>query len=225
MSLDLERKHDWVREFQLNGFVVLRNFLPRDLVDGMRDQLTPLLEAEHAKALADDWGQGRSEGRLALHLEKYVGLPLGPLRDERYSRNPVIEDLVNEILGEGQWKRGWTTVEACWPGSRHMAWHSDQMPGHADDPDRANETIRVTFNIPLVEFGWRTGAMEVLPATHRLPHNWRGLDGVSNIYPHLLRLDPGDAVLRDGNILHRGNAQPGRGAATDAGPDLSQVQR
>jgi len=27
---------------------------------------------------------------------------------------------------------------------------------------------------------------------------------IANVYPHRLRLHPGDAVLRDGNLLHRG---------------------
>jgi hypothetical protein len=202
--VDESRKRAWIREFELNGFVVLRDFLPRDLVQGMHEQLMPLLEVEHKKAVEDGWGRGRSPGRLALHLEQYCRLPIGPLSDERYSANPVIEELVDELLGAGDWKRGWTTVEACWKGSHYMDWHSDQMPAHADDSDCNNETIRVTFNIPLVDFTWRTGAMEVLPATHRMPRNWGGVEQVPNIYPHRLRLDRGDAVLRDGNIFHRG---------------------
>jgi hypothetical protein len=204
VAIDPNQKRAWIREFELNGFVVMRGFLPRDLVRGWREQLMPLLEAEHAKAVADGWSQGRSRGRIALHLEKYVKLPIGPLRDPRFSANPVVEELVDELLGRGQWKRGWTNVEACWKGSEFMDWHPDQMPGHADDPDRANETVRVTYNVPLVDFMWRTGAMELLPATHRIPRNWGGMSDVTNIYPHLLRLDVGDALLRDGNLFHRG---------------------
>jgi len=204
MAIEEKQKAAWLREFDLNGFVVFRNFLPRELVAGMHDQLQPLLDAEYQKSVADHWARGRNVGRLALHLEQYIQLPIGKLRDPLYSRNPVIEELVDELLGKGQWKRGWTNVEACWKGSHYMDWHSDQNPGHGEDEDEDNETVRVTFNIPLVDFTWRTGAMEVLPSTHRLPRNWGSVNEVANIYPHRLRLDRGDALLRDGNILHRG---------------------
>jgi hypothetical protein len=211
MALDERQKRAWIREFQLNGFVVLRGFLPADFVTGMYEQLLPLLEAEHKTAVSDGWAKGRSRGRLALHLEQYIRMPIGPLRDPRFSRNPVIEELVDELLGKGRWRHGWTNVEACWKGSEYMEWHSDQNPGHGEAEDQANETVRVTFNIPLVDFNWRAGAMEVLPSTHRTPRSWGGVNEVANIYPHRLRLDLGDAVLRDGNIFHRGtpNLDPG----------------
>jgi hypothetical protein len=202
--MDAGQKRAWLREFELNGFVLLRNFLPRELVREMYEQLMPLLAAEHKKAVAEGWSAGRSPGRLALHLEQFARLPIGPLADPRYSANPIVEELVDELLGAGNWKRGWTTVEACWKGSQYMGWHSDQMPAHAADPARSNDTIRVTYNVPLVDFTWRTGAMELLPATHRMPRDWGGLDDVANIYPQRLRLDRGDALLRDGNIFHRG---------------------
>lgn len=204
MALDPTQKRAWIREFELNGFVILRGFLSRDVVHRMHEQLMPLLEAEYRKAVADDWSRGRSSGRLALRLEQYVRLPIGPLRDPCFSANPIIEELVDELLGGGQWKRGWTNVEACWKGSEYMDWHPDQAPGHGDAQDQPNETVRVTYNIPLVDFTWKTGAMELLPATHRTPRNWGGPREVANLYPHLLRLDRGDALLRDGNIFHRG---------------------
>jgi ectoine hydroxylase-related dioxygenase (phytanoyl-CoA dioxygenase family) len=46
--------------------------------------------------------------------------------------------------------------------------------------------------------------MEVLPGSHHLPRNWGNVHEIANLYIHQLRLQPGDAVLRDGNILHRG---------------------
>lgn len=204
MAIDPKQKRLWIREFELNGFVVLRGFLPLDLVEGMHEQLAPLLKTKYQNAVADGWGEGRSVCRLALHLEQYAELPIGPLSDPRFSKNPVIEELIDALLGEGQWKRGWTNVETCWRGSQYMGWHSDQTPQHTENPDHANETIRVTFNIPLVDFTARNGAMEVLPATHRTPRNWGAVDDLTNIYPHRLRLDRGDAVLRDGNMFHRG---------------------
>jgi len=204
MAIDPEQKDNWLREFQLNGFVVFRNFLPVDFVEALADELAPLLEAEYAKASKDGWAEGRNVGRMGLHLEQYARLFSGALADDRYQRNPIIEELVDATLGEGQWRRGWTLVEANWKGSGHMTWHSDQRPEDTPDPSGPHEIIRVTFNIPVVDFTWETGAMEMLPGSHHLPRDFGVVDGVDNIYPHLLRLNRGDAIFRDGNILHRG---------------------
>ena len=207
MAIDPEQKRLWLREFRLNGFIVLRDFLPRDFVQAMHDELMPLLDAEHAKAVADGWARGRLPGRLALHIGPFADLMRGALADDRFRRNPVIEELVDAIMGEGRWKRGWTVVEACWKGSTHMTWHSDQKPDDTPDPAAPHETIRMAFNIPLVEFDEETGATEHIPGSHRLPFNaahegpWEELP---NLFGVVLRLRLGDAVLRDGHTLHRG---------------------
>jgi len=43
--IDPVQKDRWLREFHLNGFLVLRDFLSRDLVQAMHDQLLPLVRA------------------------------------------------------------------------------------------------------------------------------------------------------------------------------------
>jgi len=202
VPIDPQQKDRWLRELQLNGFIVLRNFLPVDFVRAMADELSPLLEAEYAKSSRDGFAEGRMVGRMALHLEQYSALLKGALADERYQRNPVIEELVDATMGAGRWKRGWTLVEANWKGSSFMTWHSDQKP--EDTPPGLHRTVRATFNIPLVDFTWETGAMEFLPGSHHLTKDFTGLAGVENIYPHRLRLSLGDAIFRDGNTLHRG---------------------
>lgn len=204
MPIDAKQKDLWLREFQLNGFIVFRNFLPEEYVRTLGNELAPLLEAEYAKARKDDFAQGRATGRLALHLDQYASLLRGALADDRYQRNKIIEELVDATLGEGQWDRGWTLVEAAWKGSTFMAWHSDQKPEDTPDLHGPHETLRVTFNIPLVDFTRQSGAMEMIPGSHHLPRDFSGVDSVPNIYTHLLRLDVGDAIFRDGNILHRG---------------------
>ena len=207
MAIDPHQKELWLHEFQLNGFIVLRNFLPAKLVAEMHDELAPLLEAEHAKALGDDYKKGRGDGRLALHVGPYADLFKGALADDRYRHHPVIEELVDAILGAGSWKRGWTQVEAVWSGAEFMNWHSDQEPEDTPDMDAPHETIRVTYNISLVDVTWANGATEFIPGSHRLPRRYHSsplLLELPQIHPVQLRLDRGDVVLRDGNTLHRG---------------------
>jgi len=207
MAIDPGQKELWLQEFQLNGFIVLRDFLPLDYVDALREQLSPLMLGEYEKAQGDEFSRGRGAGRLAIHLDQYAKLLGGPLDDDRYRRHPVIDELVDAIMGQGSWKRGWTLVEAAWKGSRHMAWHSDQKLDDTPDLDAEHEPIRVTYNIPLTEFSAVNGATEFIPGSHRLPRSaTRDLPilSIPHVFPVLLGLRKGDAVLRDGNGLHRG---------------------
>jgi hypothetical protein len=207
MPIDALQKRLWLREFQLNGFIVLRKFLPPDLVGRMHEELMPLITAEHDKAKDDGFKKGRATGRLSLHIGPFADLMRGALADELYRKNPVVEELVDAVLGQGQWKHGWTVVEACWQGAEFMGWHSDQKIDETPDLEAPHETIRMTYNIPLVDFTWANGSTEFIPGSHRVPrgfHDTTELLQVPNIYPVQLHLERGDAVLRDGNTLHRG---------------------
>ena len=77
MPIDPVQKRLWLREFRLNGFLVLRKFLPVELVQRMHEELTPLLTAEHEKAAEDGYTKGRSRGRLSLHIGPYADLMRG----------------------------------------------------------------------------------------------------------------------------------------------------
>jgi hypothetical protein len=201
------QKQLWLKELELNGFVVLRGFLPVDLVHAMREELAPLLEAEYRQALADGFKKGRGAGRLSLHLGPYADLMRGALADPRYRQHPVIEELVDAVLGPGAWEPHRMVVESVWQGSAFMGWHSDQMPEETARPAEVNRPIRVTYNIPLVDFTWSTGATEFLPGSHHLPRNYNDdfdLRLVPHVWPVRPELRVGDALLRDGHTLHRG---------------------
>ena len=204
MAIDPERKRRWLQEFYLNGFVVLRGFLPVDFVGRLHEELMPLLIAEFNKEESAGWKRGRAKYRLALEVGPFGDLMRGALADDLYRKNPVIEELVTDILGK--WRRGWTQVEVPWKGSRYMNWHSDQTPSETPDMAARHEIVRVTYNLPLVDFTWANGAMELLPGTHWLPRNFLETENIQelNVYPVRLDLRRGDVVLRDGNGLHRG---------------------
>jgi ectoine hydroxylase-related dioxygenase (phytanoyl-CoA dioxygenase family) len=64
----------------------------------------------------------------------------------------------------------------------------------------------VTYNIPLVDFTWANGATEFIPGSHTQPRAFlsHAFLEVPNLYPASPQLRRGDAMLRDGNGLHRG---------------------
>jgi ectoine hydroxylase-related dioxygenase (phytanoyl-CoA dioxygenase family) len=197
----------WLREFRLNGFVVLENFLPVEEVLAFHEQLRPILQGEFAAASLGTAKSLRGAARIAFDLTRYQQVLASPFYTDLYTNNRVIEQLVATILEPaGGWRRGWTQVECPFPGSAYMTWHSDQTLEETPHPDLPNRTVRVTYNIPLVDFTWASGAMEVLPGSHLLPRNDLifAFETLPRLYPVALRLRPGDALLRDGNMLHRG---------------------
>lgn len=207
MSLDPAKKRLWVKELRLNGFVVLRGFLPVEFVEALAGQMEPILRGEYERAQRGESNALRGPNRLSFDVKQYAVLLRGPLADPRYRSNPDVEELVEEVLGpRAGWGYGWSRVEASWKGSEYMAWHSDQVLDETPDPAAPNRTVRVAFNIPITPFTWANGATEYVPGSHLQP--WEFLNDsfldVPNVYAAKPQLALGDCILRDGNCLHRG---------------------
>ncbi|ANM28923.1 hypothetical protein ABI59_03835 [Acidobacteria bacterium Mor1] len=197
MSLDLDQKQRWLREFELNGFVVLRGIVPRTWVRNTYEQLMPVIR-EMIDSRVED---AEHPDRLSLDLDERPDLSEGPLGDDRYFRRcEVVEELVEQVFGGEYWRNVRSNLECVFDGSE---WHTDQTLDETPDPNRQERTIRLTYNVPLVDFTWANGAMEILPGTHRLRRSFGSFDDLVNIYPHRLNLQRGDGVLRDGNCVHR----------------------
>jgi hypothetical protein len=207
VAIDPVLEDRWLREFRLNGFVILRGFLPVAYVEALWEQVLPLLRGEKENGDRGDTPNKRGANRYSFDVGVYAKLLGGPLADPRYLAHPDIEQLVQAILGpRTSWGRGWSRIECAWKGSEHMGWHSDQVVDETPDPSAQNRTVRVTYNIPLVDFTWANGATEFIPGTHLQPRTEVGdpLLDIANVYSVRPDLRRGDALLRDGNTLHRG---------------------
>jgi ectoine hydroxylase-related dioxygenase (phytanoyl-CoA dioxygenase family) len=204
VKLDTSAREQILREFRLNGFVVLRDVLPGELVAAMYEDLAPILATQHKALASGDSKAARGPQRVAFDIDPYCNLLKNTLGHDLYRKNPVVEEVLDDILGT--WRRGWTQVECCWKGSQHMDWHSDQTTEETPDMERQTHTVRVTFNIPLVDFDWRTGPIELLPGSHMQARSFQSYSFVQlpRLYPVAPSLRRGDAILRDGNTLQRG---------------------
>ena len=207
MAIDPQTKDLWLREFRLNGFVILRGFLPVPFVEALWEQMLPILRGEKERGDRGDTPNTRGPHRYSFDVGAYAQLLGGALADERYLAHPDIEELVEAVLGpRTTWGRGWSRVECAFKGSEYMGWHSDQVFDETPDPQSHNRTVRVTYNIPLVDFTWANGATEFVPGSHLQPRSVVDdrLHEIPNVYGVRPDLRRGDAMLRDGNTLHRG---------------------
>jgi len=199
----------WLFEFKLNGIIIFRNFLPVDLVDAMNEQFQKFLSLE---VEMDEKGtplSGRGDNRYAVNVGGLVKQLGGPLDDPRARRNPVIEMLVERIMGP--WRYSNLIVETPCPGSDFMTWHGDMV---RDDPSLQKlpkRTLSMKLQIPLVDVTEQNGPIEVIPGSHRM-HYIEGSDAVAslpNLFSARLLMKRGDCFLRDGDLIHRGT--PNRG--------------
>jgi hypothetical protein len=194
----------WLFEFKLNGIIILRNFLPVDLIDAMNEQFRNFLSLE---VEMDEKGtplSGRGDNRYAVNVGGLVQQLGGPLNDPRARKNPVIEMLVGRIMGP--WRYSNLIVETPCPGSDFMTWHGDMVRDDAALQALPKRTLSMKLQIPLVDVTEENGPIEIIPGSHRM-HYIEGnaaVTGLANLFSARLLMKRGDCFLRDGDLIHRG---------------------
>lgn len=115
--------------------------------------------------------------------------------------HPALLNLCEQVLGN-DWVYEALGVVSSFPGATAQGAHTDaprlfdieQLPG--DLP-----TFALTISIPLVPVDEVNGSTEFLPGTHRVPTSLRANDTFVTS-----RLSPGDSMVWDFMVRHRGQA-------------------
>jgi hypothetical protein len=68
MAIDPVLEDRWLREFRLNGFVILRGFLPVAYVEALWEQVLPLLRGEKEKGDRGDTPNKRGVNRYSFDV-------------------------------------------------------------------------------------------------------------------------------------------------------------
>lgn len=203
-----------------NGFVILRGALPGALVDEMKRAYDAIIADCHASTPGKSLSQlpWRSAGNTVFwivnaRLRAFVRLT-GPFADPRLVVNPFALAVVRQVLGPGIFCNA-VSSDTCLQGSTFQAPHRDI--GFYSN----GQAIGTIVNVPLMHCGAHNGPLEVWPGGS---HLWQrehfarfgvrafdqdvgnpAMEAFAKQIPSLeLDLHPGDVLLRDPGMLHRG---------------------
>jgi hypothetical protein len=178
-----------------DGFCLLPEHFPKELLGAWRESFAPLLE-RHVER--EGHLQNRGPGRY------YVTLPFRePFADPRIYEDEDVLAVVFALVGEDAVLHQLAT-DTPLLGSDYQEVHRDAPPLF---PETGAETppFQLAVNFPLVEVTREHGPFEVARATHMVSKE-EGLrrvgSGEAALEPVTMRL--GDVMIRDVRGLHRG---------------------
>ncbi|WP_135556481.1 phytanoyl-CoA dioxygenase family protein [Paenibacillus cymbidii] len=220
------------KQFEESGYVVLRGFLPREVVDNAISSMKQLVDETAAKLaadglIADTLAEEPFETRLyTLYRDRLERAPKS-FRKELHLPglfglffHPPLLDVVESLLGDEIRLYPNYTARPKLPGweGTQVLWHQDA--GYTEsikvDASASVDALRmVNVWAPLVPATKENGCMQFIPGTHKLgtvPHEKREhYLQIADAYlsPRLaeatdIELDPGDVVLFNNLLFHQG---------------------
>jgi hypothetical protein len=202
-QLNADTLEQAVNQIRLNGFVVLDQALPIDLVDELNQDLLNLIE-QMLQTDAD-----KTEVNTSVFRKNRIRMDL-PFRDPYINpqiiTNSFVMPIIERILGD-DCRMFYLSVDAPMPGSDYQVVHGDYVPFYPE----AEAILPITglvVNYPLVNVTEQNGPLEAWPNTHLTPEKWytgtyvqeaaKYLDPVKMLTPR------GSIIIRDVRMWHRG---------------------
>lgn len=156
-----------IHQFQVQGFLLLPEFLPLQVVEQVDDRLDPLFATQFETGVyPDEW-----HGRPGLSQPHATRQMVGMWRCDRtvasLSLSAEIARLNAQLMG---WTGGRLAMDSCWikpPGAPEVAFHRNSTYVSCLQPSAI-----VTCWIALNQIDTAMGTLEVVPGSHR----WQGAD-------------------------------------------------
>lgn len=183
------------------GAAVIRNAVPLDVIDRLRDAMLAELDLAAATPAALD---------VPGHVQ-HNPPPRGEHIYPEIIANPSALAVASSILGRG-------FQVTLYTGNTMLGGTTQQQPLHWDEPQlwanlpEAAPAHSLTVNIPLVDVTEENGALEAWPGTHldtrsggralknlEVPPEWQ-----ADYAPARIPVEGGSLLLRDARLWHRG---------------------
>ena len=216
------------------GYVVLKGAVPESLVTELRSSFKTIYEENVQRLQAGSHGttfMREGEGGSSAFWEKKSRFRIfpklrGPFASSYVVRNPFAEPILAETLGANYYCK-FLSSDTCVKGAIKQAPHRD-IEFYNEDNVRG-----CIVNIPIMHCGLHNGPIEVWPGGS---HLWRSEKfSKFNLHPFIqddvnptveafashipskkIDLRPGELLIRDPGMWHRGTPNPTRRTAHDA---------
>ncbi len=212
MSVAAEINSDQlIEEFKINGFIVIEDFIPIDILDRIYAAWLPIRDREIERQGSNP-NRGPNRYAIDVPLER-------PFVDPEIFDQPALVKLFESFLGEEYIFQNYSSITP-FPGAVYQRWHRDVEPLF---PGLMTPPIMVAFRIPLVNATEENGSIEVLPGSHYIADKEVGYsinngrrgkwfdhvlgedtNRIGNYYPVRLNVKRGSIWLFDLRLLHRG---------------------
>jgi ectoine hydroxylase-related dioxygenase (phytanoyl-CoA dioxygenase family) len=204
------------------GFVILRGAIPRPIIDVARAAFDSVFQDCLASREGDAWYQVSREHQAVFWQRgaRWRIFPKlrAPLDSPWIVANPLAMSLVTRLLGDDCFCK-FVSSDSCVRGSELQSPHRELGCGGQSQP------LAYIVNVPLVPCGLHNGPLEIWPGGTHLWHNdlldeWQfGADVQDGRNPEIedyardwpsvkVELEPGDVLVRDPGLLHRGTPNP-----------------
>ena len=190
----------------LNGFVVLENAVPTDLIARMNDDWQALI----ADMVRSERAGEKTEMNTSPFRKNRVRMNLpfrDPYTDPQIITNQFALPIIDRILGD-DCRMFYLSVDAPMPGSDYQMVHGDYMPFYPDS-DMILPVTGMVVNYPLIDVSEQNGPLEVWPSTHLTPEKVFTGDLVEvaakSLDPVRVLMPRGALIIRDIRMWHRGS--------------------
>jgi hypothetical protein len=181
---------------QINGWCVVKDIIPKNKVDGIRESVEKTVEAHGTYTGVE--GVGTRKGLLAFNQS------FAPyLADKR------VLGIAEALFGPHA-RISFTTAHINYPGNVRGALHADwpfnqNNAGHIPAP-YPDAVIHLTTLWMLSPFTHDSGGTLVVPGSHRSPNNPSGDNGVDPLAPYPTEMqatgDAGSVLILDSRTWH-----------------------
>jgi ectoine hydroxylase-related dioxygenase (phytanoyl-CoA dioxygenase family) len=223
-ALSVENRRLGTLLLHARGFVVLKNAVPLDLTDELRRRFADIYAdcaASNYKKRGVDAIKGDRTGTMFWErIARFRIFPrlTGPFADPYILANPFALGILKESLGDRLYCKS-VASDTCVKGAMLQAPHRDL------DFYDGQKPFGATVNIPIMHCGLHNGPLEVWPGGSHLWHGGNFFrfgvlpftqDGENPqaeaftryIPSKKVELFPGDLLIRDPGMWHRGTPNP-----------------
>ncbi|WP_164545538.1 phytanoyl-CoA dioxygenase family protein [Paenibacillus albus] len=199
-----------VQLIKVNGYVLFEEVLPRAKVEELFNSYVSILDPyfeQHREEILNP-GNGFNDG--TNHVRLYLPF-IKPFCEEAVIANPLVTEIVDQILGEACYMTYFATNTSMPGGKKKQPVHADTSSRYGDRYDANLPIANLVVNYPLVDVTENNGPMEVWPGgTHLHPDSWYAPGAFSKPklaehMHHIKMLMPaGSILIRDDRVWHRG---------------------